>query len=58
MARLASQSYEESRATLLEFLDADVFHVSTEYCVSFLEPMIELWDIDLESFSMEIVLNH
>src|SRR6185312_14676779 len=25
--------------------------------VSFLDPLIESWDIDLESFSMEIVLN-
>jgi hypothetical protein len=32
--------------------------VSLENCVSFLEPLIESWDIDLESFSMEIVLNH
>jgi transcriptional regulator with XRE-family HTH domain len=59
VARLGGvQSYEEIRVTLLEFLDADVFHVSLENCVSFLEPLIESWDIDLESFSMEIVLNH
>jgi hypothetical protein len=58
MARLASQSYEELRVTVLEFLDTDVFHVSIENCVSFLEPMIESWDIDLESFGMDIVLNH
>jgi len=28
-----------------------------ESCVSFLEPLIESWDIDLATFGMEIVLN-
>jgi transcriptional regulator with XRE-family HTH domain len=58
VARLSGQSYEQVRVTILEFLDTDIFHVSIENCVSFLEPLIESWDIDLESFSMEIVLNH
>ncbi|MDA1347669.1 MAG: helix-turn-helix transcriptional regulator [Chloroflexi bacterium] len=58
VARLSGQSYEEIRVNVLEFLDTDVFHVSTENCVSFLEPLIESWDIDLETFGMEIVLNH
>jgi hypothetical protein len=31
--------------------------VSVENCVSFLDPLIESWDIDLATFSMEIVLN-
>lgn len=35
----------------------DVFHVSPEDCISFLSPLIESWDIDLETFSIEIVLN-
>jgi len=30
---------------------------SVENCVSFLDPLIESWDIDLTTFSMEIVLN-
>jgi transcriptional regulator with XRE-family HTH domain len=51
-------SYEEMRVTILEFLDTDVFNLSVENCVSFLDPLIESWDIDLESFAMEIVLNH
>jgi len=33
------------------------FNVSVENCVSFLDPLIESWDIDLTTFSMEIVLN-
>ena len=57
VARLSRQSYEQIRVTILEFLDTDIFHVSIENCVSFLEPLIESWDIDLETFGMEIVLN-
>ncbi|MFC1926736.1 helix-turn-helix domain-containing protein [Chloroflexota bacterium] len=58
MARLCSRGCEEMRAIILEFLDTDIFHVSIENCTSFLEPLIESWDIDLETFSMEIVLNN
>ncbi len=57
VARLSDSSYEQMRVMILEFLDTDVFHVSVENCVSFLEPLIERWDIDLETFSVEIVLN-
>ena len=57
MARLSNRGYEEMRVIILEFLDTDIFHVSIENCISFLEPLIESWDIDLETFSMEIVLN-
>jgi hypothetical protein len=46
------------RVTILEFLDTDIFNVSIENCVSFLDPLIESWDIDLATFGMEIVLNH
>ena len=31
--------------------------MSVENCVSFLDPLIESWDIDLQTFGMEIVLN-
>jgi transcriptional regulator with XRE-family HTH domain len=57
VARLNGRSYEAMRVSILEFLDTDVFSVSVENCVSFLEPLIESWDIDLATFSMEIVLN-
>ena len=57
MAELSSRSYEQMRVAILEFLDADVFNVSVENCVSFLDPMIESWDIDLKTFGLEIVLN-
>ena len=45
------------RVLVLEFLDTDVLTVSVEHCVSFLDPLIEAWDIELASFAMEIVLN-
>lgn len=57
IAQLSDRSYEQTRVAILEFLDTDVFHVSVENCVSFLNPLIESWDIDLQTFDMEIVLN-
>jgi len=58
VARLSNRDFEQTRVIILEFLEADIFHLSIENCVSFLEPLIESWDIDLETFSMEIVLNN
>ncbi len=57
VAKLSGRSYEEMRAIILEFLDTDVFNISPEHCASFLDPLIDSWNIDLESFAMEIVLN-
>jgi len=57
VARLSGRSYERMRVIVLEFLDTDIFSVSAENCTSFLEPLIESWDIDLASFGMDIVLN-
>jgi transcriptional regulator with XRE-family HTH domain len=57
VARLRDRSHEGIRALILEFLDTDVFNVSPEHCSAFLDPLIDCWDIDLESFAMEIVLN-
>jgi transcriptional regulator with XRE-family HTH domain len=56
-ARLSGQAYEQMRVMILEFLDTDVLHVSAENCVSFLDALIESWDINLETFGIEIVLN-
>jgi len=58
VAQLSRRSYEEMRVVVLEFLDTDIFHVSAENCVAFLDPLIESWDIDLATFGLEIVLNH
>ena len=56
VTRCCGRSYEETRVAILEFLDTDVFEITVENCVSFLDPMIESWHIDLKSFGMEIVL--
>ena len=57
-ARVSGRSYKQMRVSILEFLDTDVFSVSAENCVSFLDPLLESWNIDLATFGMEIVLNH
>jgi transcriptional regulator with XRE-family HTH domain len=57
VARLSGRSYEEMRDIILEFLDTDIFNISVENCVSFLEPLIDSWDVDLATFGIEIVLN-
>jgi transcriptional regulator with XRE-family HTH domain len=57
VAELGGRSYEAMRVLVLEFLDQDIYHVSIEDCVSFLDPLIESWDIDLATFALEIVLN-
>ena len=58
MAQLCERSYEETRVTVLEFLETDVLHLSAENCIAFLDPLTQSWDIDLATFSLEIVLNH
>jgi hypothetical protein len=57
VARLSDRTYEQMRVIVLDFLDTDIFNISVENCVAFLDPLIESWDIDLATFSMEIVLN-
>ncbi len=57
VARHSRRSYKQMRVMILEFLDTDVFHVSAENCISFLDPLIDSWDIDLSTFGMNIVLN-
>jgi transcriptional regulator with XRE-family HTH domain len=57
VAELSNQTYEEIRVSTLEFLDTDALDVSIESCVFFLDPLIDSWDLNLATFSMEIVLN-
>ena len=57
VARHSGRSYKQMRVMILEFLDTDVFHLSVENCVSFLDPLIGSWDIDPSTFSMDVVLN-
>jgi transcriptional regulator with XRE-family HTH domain len=57
VARLSHRTYADIRVLVLEFLDTDIYNVSVEDCVSYLDPLIESWDIDLGTFEMEVVLN-
>src|SRR5213594_1518495 len=57
VARESNRSYKQMRVAVLEFLDADVFNITQESCTAFLDPLIASWDIDLASFSLEILLN-
>ena len=57
VARLGDRSYEQMRVMVLDFLETDIFNVSADNCVTFFDPLIESWDIDLETLGMEIVLN-
>ncbi len=58
MAQVGGRSYEQMRVAILEFLDTEVFNISVENCVSFLDPIIDAWDMDLKTFGMDVVLNH
>jgi predicted transcriptional regulator len=58
LAQLSYHSYEQMRVDILDFLDEDVFHLSPQNCVAFLQPLIQSWDIDLKTFGMDIILNH
>jgi transcriptional regulator with XRE-family HTH domain len=58
IARLSGRSFEETRVTILEFLDTDVFNLTLEHCESYLDPLIEYWTIDLVGFSVQIAMNH
>lgn len=57
VADLSDKSYAQMRVIILEFLDTDIFNISSADCVSFLNPLLARWDIDLSTFDMEIVLN-
>ena len=57
VADLSGRSFEQTLVIVLEFLDTDIYHLSREQCIAFLDPLIESWDIDLATFALEIVLN-
>ena len=56
-ARMGGRSHEEMRVIVLEFLDTDVFDVSNDNCVAFLDPLVESWTVDLDSLRLDITLN-
>jgi transcriptional regulator with XRE-family HTH domain len=57
VAKLSNKNYAQMRVIILEFLDTDIFYISSADCISFLNPLLARWDIDLSTFDMEIVLN-
>src|SRR5712691_8819435 len=57
VARESGRTYKQMRVAVLEFLDTDVFNVTPDSCIAFLNPLIVTWDVDLASFALEIVLN-
>ncbi len=57
VADLSDKSYAQMRVIILEFLDTNIFNISSGDCISFLNPLLARWDIDLLTFDMEIVLN-
>ena len=57
VARESDRSYKQMRVAALEFLDSDVFNITPDSCIAFLDPLIVSWDIDLASFGLEIILN-
>lgn len=56
VAKAGGKSYEQVRVATLEFLDSDIFQISLEGCVGFLDPAIDTWSIDLRTFAMQIGL--
>ena len=56
-ARVGGRSHEEMRVIVLEFLDTDVFQVSKESCVVFLDPLVESWNVDMDSLRLDLTLN-
>ena len=56
-AQVGGRSHEEMRVIVLEFLDTDIYHVSNENCVAFLDPLLESWSVDLDSLRIDIILN-
>lgn len=57
VAQMSGRSYAEVRVSIMDFLETDIFNISAENCLSFLDPLIDSWDIDLANFGMEIVLD-
>jgi hypothetical protein len=57
VARLSHRRHDQIRVMVLDFLDTDIFNLSAEQCLVFLDPLIESWDIDLATFGVEIILS-
>jgi transcriptional regulator with XRE-family HTH domain len=56
-ARFSKRTYQQTRTMIRKLVDAPPYSVPAENWIPFLRPLIESWNIDLETFGMEIVLN-
>lgn len=56
-ARLNKRTREQTRAVLHRLMRTNAFTASFETCIPFLDTLIESWNIDLETFGVEIVVN-
>ena len=52
IARVNEKKFQEMRVIVLEFLDTDIYNLSLQNSIYFLEPLIKSWDIDLRNFDM------
>lgn len=57
VARLAGRSYRDIRVVALDFLETDILRLSRDQCDAFLDPLIESWDVELETLAIEIELH-
>jgi hypothetical protein len=55
-ASRSGESYPELRMRVLEFLDTSPATLTMENLVQFVRPLIEVWDVDLESGVLKVVL--
>ena len=56
-ARLGKRSVPQIKVILDKLLALDVFSVTVDECIPLLNPLIDSWNIDLETFGMDVVLN-
>jgi transcriptional regulator with XRE-family HTH domain len=58
LERLVTQTLlEVAQSVAKRSVRNDVFNISVENCVSFLDPIIHSWDMDLKTFGMDVHLN-
>jgi transcriptional regulator with XRE-family HTH domain len=58
MAKRSRRAYQGVRLAALEFLEADVHHLSPDHRAAFLEPLVTSWDVDLNTFAIVVAVDH
>jgi transcriptional regulator with XRE-family HTH domain len=57
VARFNKESLEQTRGRLSRLMSADTFGSSIETFVPFLDRLVDSWNIELETFAVEIIVN-